>query len=71
MECINCSGSGCDECEKKGTIEITCCPLELVTNDVWEILEFAELYEKGLPPIAGGSLDQAKSFIYACRFIFK
>lgn len=28
------------------------------------------MYEKGLPPVAGGALDQAKCFIDAAMFIF-
>jgi len=53
-----------------GKIRITGCPLEMIPPDVWEVIQYAELYEKGLPPIAGGVLDQAKNFIEACRFIF-
>jgi len=48
---------------------LTDCPLDYVTDDIWETIEYAELYAKGLPPIAGGSLDQAKNFTDACRFI--
>ena len=36
-----------------------------------EGIEFAALYEKGLPPVAGGALDQAQIFIDACRFIWE
>ena len=31
----------------------------------------AGLYEKGLPPVAGGSLDQAGVFIAAVEFIWQ
>ena len=31
----------------------------------------AELFEKGLPPVAGGILEQAKIFVDAARFIFR
>ena len=51
-------------------IKITCCPLELIDDDVWDAIFYAELYEKGLPPVAGGSLDQAYNFLQAARFIF-
>lgn len=71
MDCVMCSGNGCDECNESGIIEITDCPLVLIPKDVWEVIEFADLYEKGLPPIAGGSLDQMKGFILAANFIFK
>lgn len=71
MECIECGGRGCKECEETGKLEITQCPLELITPDIWEVIEMAEFFEKGLPPVAGGVLDQAKIFIDACRFIFR
>lgn len=46
------------------------CPIVFVTDDVWECIRFARLFEKGLPPIAGGVLDQAGGFIRACEFIW-
>ena len=70
MQCLSCDGTGCDECDH-GTIDIACCPMLLVTEDVLEVMEYAELYEKGLPPVAGGALDQAKSFTDACRIIWQ
>lgn len=70
MRCVNCEGTGCNECNKTGFLSITSCPLELITNDIYEVIKLAELYEKGLPPVAGGALDQAKIFIEAAMFIF-
>ena len=70
MACVTCNGAGCRACDGKGMFEITKCPLELITHDVWKIIKFAELYEKGLPPVAGGALDQAVSFVDAASFIF-
>jgi hypothetical protein len=69
MECTRCGGHGCQECDV-GRIEITGCPLELITPDIWELLELAELYKKGLPPVDGGVLDQAADFVTACRFVW-
>ena len=69
MNCTACGGIGCDEC-RDGRIEITQCPLEVITPDVWEVMELAQLYEKGLPPVAGGALDQASIFVQACRIIW-
>jgi len=69
-ECSRCDGFGCEECEGSGKIKITCCPLEYITEDVWEVIRYAELYEKGLPPVAGGALDQAANFIKAAMYIF-
>ena len=41
----------------------------MITEDVWQIIRFAELFEKGLPPVSGGVLEQAKVFIEAAQFI--
>lgn len=46
---------------------MTGCPLEIIGPDVWRAIELAGLYEKGLPPVAGGSLDQAAIFVQAAR----
>lgn len=69
-ECSGCDGFGCDECDGTGKMKITCCPLEYITSDVWEVIRYANLYEKGLPPVAGGALDQAANFIEAAQYIF-
>ena len=37
---------------------------------MWELIALAELYEKGLPPVAGGALDQAAAFVDAVRFVW-
>jgi hypothetical protein len=69
MRCLNCDGSGCEKCEFQGTEKITDCPLTLVTNDIWEALFYSDLYEKGLPPVAGGVLNQVAVFTQAFYFI--
>lgn len=46
------------------------CPMDYVTDDVWALLQYAELYAKGVPPIAGGALDQAHAFNLAARFVW-
>lgn len=71
LDCPNCGGSakGCDHCEY-GRIRITRCPLLEVTDDVWDVMDMADFYEKGLPPVSGGTLDQSYSFIQACKFIW-
>jgi len=72
-DCMSCNGSeeGCNDCRQTGKWELTQCPLEILTPDVLQTIELAELYEKGLPPVAGGVLDQANIFIESCRFIFR
>jgi len=37
---------------------------------VWDLLDYAALYRRGLPPVAGGALDQAAAFTAACRFVW-
>lgn len=39
----------------------------MIDNDMVQFMDLAELYEKGLPPMAGGALDQAKAFTDGCR----
>jgi len=70
MICVVCDGTGCKSCRDRGAIEIVRCPLEIITDDVWDTIEYADLYKKGLPPVAGGALDQTKCFTDAARFIF-
>ena len=48
---------------------VTECPLRCVPHDVWQLLDLSELYWAGLPPVAGGALDQAAGFVEAARFI--
>ena len=73
IQCVVCNGRNfdrCDFCGKTGQIKIVGCPEKLITADVWEMIELAKFYEKGMPPIAGGVLDQTQSFISAANFIF-
>ena len=35
------------------------------------MIMLAGLFEKGLPPVAGGVLDQAKIFVETATFIFR
>jgi hypothetical protein len=59
------------ECGKTGKINITQCPLEIIPAETWDLLDAAELYEKGLPPVAGGQLDQSHGFFKAAVFIMR
>jgi len=44
--------------------------LTFVTDDVWDAVLFAEHARHGAFPVTGGTLDQAKVFLEACRFIW-
>jgi hypothetical protein len=63
--CVVCGGNsiGCQECDGTGTFKITDCPQRWIDEWVWQMIELADLYEKGLPPLAGGVLDQAAYFV--------
>lgn len=68
IPCPGCEGAGCDNCDDSGEIDITVCPLMIITSDVREVIKYVDLV-KSLPPVAGGALDQAKVFIDAMDFI--
>ena len=69
MRCNDRNSAGCGVCGGTGRIKFTDCPLLLLDSDVWETIDYAGLYEKGLPPVAGGALDQAYNFLQAARFV--
>lgn len=71
MECTECGGLGCRVCGDSGDMDIIECPLLILDNNIAEVISMANLYKKGLPPVAGGVLDQAKSFVMAAEFIYK
>jgi len=35
------------------------------------MLEMAQMYAKGLPPVAGGVYDQTKVFVEAARYVWR
>lgn len=67
IECPLCYGKGCEQCED-GMVEITGCP-NAYCSTVVRTIDLIDLFSKGLPPVAGGMLDQAVSFIEAARFL--
>ena len=50
---------------------MTSCPHELVTDDVWAMLDLVACADggKGNLPVAGGLLDQTASYRAAARFV--
>lgn len=66
IECPACEGVGCDEC-RDGVFELDGCPNRFCSKIVPSI-DLFDLFGKGLPPIAGGVLDQSASFIEASRY---
>ena len=67
IECPSCNGGGCDGCDD-GYVSIIGCPNEFC-RDIVPAVNLADLFDKGLPPVAGGALDQAAWFINATRIL--
>jgi len=44
--------------------------MRAVEPGAWAVCEYAALYKRGLPPVAGGSLDQARWFTAAAAMIW-
>jgi len=70
MECPSCNGTGCEACGDRGDVHLTECPLVAVPGDAWQVIEMADLLKHGLPPLAGGMLDQVQVFVDAARFVW-
>lgn len=70
LTCPACDGAGCAECEERGELVIVGCPAEQIGADVLLALEMIRLLDKGLPPLAGGALDQTAVFLDAARFVW-
>lgn len=66
-----CSGNvvDCPACGGTGRYSFPGCPLQQLPAQTWEIIELACLWDKGLPPVAGGSMDQSRAFVAAARFV--
>lgn len=67
VECPVCESRGCAECKETGYFELTTCPAEFVDVDAAQAVRFAELFKKGVPPVAGGALDQESWFMGFCE----
>ena len=65
IECVACNGTGCDECVE-GVYRVEGCPNQYCSG-LNQFVELVDLFDEGLPPVAGGALDQASSFIEASR----
>ena len=73
IACVTCNGKnfeGCPTCNGTGHIEIDCCPRLLLDGGTLAAVKLADLFRKGLPPLAGGTLDQPQEFLDWCDFYF-
>ena len=69
FDCPACDGKGCEECDN-GEVRLETCPITFAGEEAFEMLMAADLLKKGLPPVAGGLLDQCACFIDAARFVW-
>ena len=69
VQCSECGGNGCSQCNDRGEFELTSCPNRYIGRDTADVLQYVGLCEKGLPPVAGGALDQSAWFIDAMSFV--
>lgn len=66
IECPTCDGAGCDQCND-GVYELDGCP-NAVCSKMVQPIDMFDLFQKGLPPVTGGVLDQSVSFVNASRW---
>lgn len=66
VECPSCGGEGCDKCDESGSFLIDGCPNEYCRGIV-STVECIDLFEKGMAPVAGGTLDQSAWFLAAVK----
>jgi hypothetical protein len=66
VECPVCDGVGCSHCTD-GVFPLNGCPNAFCGKMV-TLIDVIDLFGKGLPPVAGGTLDQSVSFIQAAAF---
>lgn len=67
IECSDCNGQGCDLCNH-GMVNVSGCPKDFC-YPVATATRLVDLFDKGLPPVAGGSLDQSVWFLEAARIL--
>jgi hypothetical protein len=67
IECPECNGLGCEQCNDSGYVSVEGCPTEFA-RPVFPTVRLIEFFEKGMPPISGGTLEQSASFLRAVSF---
>lgn len=62
----------CPECDD-GHLTITDCPQAPahISQEMHRTASLADLYAKGLPPVAGGALEQSAWFVEAARWLWR
>jgi len=60
----------CPDCHGTGRRAITGCPWKLIDEHTADVIRMAGFWKKGIPPVAGGYLDQTPSMTEACELIW-
>jgi hypothetical protein len=45
--------------------------MTILPASIWDVADLAAMLREGLPAAAGGMLDQARTFLAACRFLWR
>ncbi len=62
VDCPGCDEKGCGHCND-GSFYLTECP-QLFAGEMVDAIQLVDMHkEHGMPPIAGGSLDQSKYYL--------
>ncbi len=63
IACPTCDEQGCAECNQQGFFCISDCPKNHIDLEFYHITKLADWLQSGLPPVAGGALNQAAWFM--------
>lgn len=67
LQCPVCNKRGCSDCDGPRGVKLSG-PIT-VPQWCWSVLTVADRYRRGVPPIAGGALDQTNWINQVCEFI--
>ena len=70
-ECRDINPENCEHCGGEGQISIPHCPLKDMPPQAFEMLDLADLYDKGKLPAPGGYHDQPAAAMDAIRLVLQ
>lgn len=70
FDCVRCGGGdpACTRCSGTGQEQATRCPNAVATGTSLRVLDYVDMMEVGVFPVAGGWEDQSATFTRAVRF---
>jgi hypothetical protein len=69
VACPTCDEQGCGDCNGEGFFYVRGCPKQEIDLELYHVIKLADYLESGLPPVAGGSLNQAAWFMDFSRLL--